>query len=210
MKNTRLDLQQFIAAFCSCGAFGGRAFWSRTVSRNHTFPSAQRPAGFVHTLATLAVVLMVMGGCTNDDEQTAFEREAFQPASAYTRTDDRGSVISADQDDWRVAPLYAGLVDVEPAFPNPVQTTGRLMLHVMVGGLDVINGLAVSVYHPDETLETIWISQESPLSPGLLSIPVSPLELGRYATVESARGLHRIILFDGRQNVLSYGDVQVE
>lgn len=163
-------------------------------------------------LGILAPILLLsaLNGCTNDDEQVAFERDAFQTAAGYTRTDERGVTISQDPDDWRISPLYMGLVEVDPLFPNPAMTSGQARLHVMVGGIDALSGLAAAVYHPDEVLETLWISQESPVPPGLHAITLSPVEMGRLPTVESARGLHRIIVFDGRQNVISYGDVMVQ
>lgn len=150
-------------------------------------------------------------GCSSDDdEQRVFERKAFQEPSGITRTNSSGAIQSEDSDDWRVSPFYSGLVQVEPAFPNPSIATDRVNIHVTVNSIDVIRGLLVGVYDPAYGVRVIWSLYENPLPVGLQVIQVNTMLFGRFNTIESARGLHRVILFDGNENVLSYGDILVE
>jgi hypothetical protein len=56
----------------------------------------------------------------------------------------------------------------------------------------------------------LYTVSQNPVPPGLTSIPINPIELGRFNSPESARGIHRLIIYDNRQNIISYGDVRVE
>jgi len=160
---------------------------------------------------TLALLLVMSVGCSsNDDEQRIFEREAFQEPSGLTRTNASGAIQAEDSDDWRVSPYYAGLVQVDPAFPNPAFASDLVNLHVTVNSIDAIRGLLVGVYDPAYGVRVIWSLYENPLPVGLQVIQLNTLLLGRFNTIESARGLHRVILFDSNENVLSYGDILVE
>lgn len=167
-------------------------------------------------LSLLALVLallvssVVLSCSSDDDEQRRFERKAFQEPKSITVTNQAGKVQSQDSDDWQVSPYFAGLVQVEPAFPNPTFATETMNIHVTVNALDAIDGLLVGVFDPAFESRIIWSLYESPLQPGLQVIQFDTMLLGRFNTIESARGLHRIILFDRHQNVLSYGDILIE
>lgn len=157
------------------------------------------------------LVPWVMLSCSSeDDEQRTFERMAFQEPKGITVTNQAGKVQSEDPDDWQVSPYYAGLVQVEPAFPNPTFAAGMMNIHVIVNAIDAIDGLLVGVFDPAFENRIIWSLYESPLPTGLQVIEFNTMLLGRFNTIESARGLHRVILFDRHQNVLSYGDVLIE
>ena len=157
------------------------------------------------------MALLIAAGCGGvDDEQMAFERKAYRDAEGFTRTDASGRIVEEDGDDWRISPVFGGLMRVEPAFPNPVCATCPLYIHVTADVIDPMNGLYIAVHSPGEYTRIVWSAQAGMLEPGLYVARLSPLELGRYGSVESARGLHRLILFDSREQVLSYGDVLVE
>jgi hypothetical protein len=163
--------------------------------------------------ALLLTILLAgcLGGCAFEkEEQRRFENDAYSNPKNITITDAKGGVSSRDRDDWRISPLYVGLVRVDPAFPNPSTTLGRIEIHVMVDGLFAVNGLYALVHEPGISTRVVWSLDQSPLPPGLHVITLNPLDLSRLGTVEDARGLHRIVITDRRENVLTYGDVMVE
>lgn len=156
------------------------------------------------------LLLILITGCENSEDQKVFENEALQVADNFTSTSANGEIVREDPDDWRISPFYQGLVEVRPAYPNPVQTTDQLFLEIRVTGIDAVYGLDVLVFYPDGTVKVLYEDFQQPIPTGLSVIPLNPLLLGRFNTVESARGLHRLIVTDGSETIISYGDVQVE
>lgn len=161
----------------------------------------------------LILFLFAAAGCGQDDDQREFEREAYQLPDGITETEGNGTIISEDPDDWRTSPFFQGLIFVEPAFPNPVTISDLLNIEIDVTGFDAVSGLTVAVLIENAAnaqFRPLFTVNQNPLPPGFTSININPLELGRFNTPESARGLHRLIIFDNRQNIISYGDVLVE
>jgi len=168
---------------------------------------------FLPGIILLAFLAFSVAGCSQDDDQRDFEQEAFSFPEGFTETDGSGKVISEDPDDWRTAPFFQGLVFVDPAFPNPVQVSGQLMINIEIAGIEAVSGLSVVVLiesGANPELRPVYTDPQSPMPTGISVISISPIQLGRFNTVESARGLHRLIILDGRNNVISYGDVMVE
>ncbi len=161
-------------------------------------------------IITGILLITITAGCGQNQDQRDFESEAFRTADGFTETSDTGEILSEDPDDWRIAPFFQGLVEVRPAYPNPVQTTDQLKIDVEVTGIEAVSGLQLFVYYFDDSIKPVYSDQRSPLPPGLSVISVNPIELGRFNTVESARGLHRVVLTDGNENIITYGDIKVE
>lgn len=158
------------------------------------------------------VVLLLLQGCGQDDDQQQFEQEAFQLPEGITETEN-GTPQNEDPDDWRTSPFFSGLVEVTPAYPNPVLTTEQLTIDVNISGIDAVSTITVAVLIADGSnsqLRPLNSITENPVPPGLSTLRINPVQLGRFNTAESARGLHRIILYDNRDNIISYGDVRVE
>lgn len=174
------------------------------------------PPAFPRPPAVLALLFMfsiVVSSCGQDDDQLAFEEQAFSLPQNITETDPSGKIVNEDPDDWRTAPFFQGLVFVNPAFPNPVQVSDRLDINVEITGIEAVSGLRVVVLlgsGPTIEFKPLYTSSERPLPPGLTVASINPVELGRFNTVESARGIHRVVLLDNRENVISYGDIRVE
>jgi len=161
-------------------------------------------------LITGILLIVMAAGCSQNRDQRDFENQAFRSPDGFTQTSPSGEVLDSDPDDWRIAPFFQGLVEVRPAYPNPVQTTGQVKIDVEVTGIEAVSGLRLVVFYFDDTIEPVYIDQRAPLPPGLSVINVNPIELGRFNTVESALGLHRVILMDGNENIITYGDIKVE
>lgn len=150
--------------------------------------------------------------CSPSEDQLQFEQEAYRLPVGFTQTNDRGIVQREDIDDWRVAPMYYRLITVNPIYPNP--TSGNdLRLQVYVERTEAIFGLEVVRVDP-RGIPTRYISlyrnTQAPLPPGILTITI-PFRVifPQYPSFDE-RGLHRIILFDNRNTVISYGDVMLE
>lgn len=160
----------------------------------------------------LLITVLFCAACNRNDAQREFEREAYRIPENYTQTDHKGGILSQDVDDWRIAPLFQGLVDINPPFPNPVNSNEFIQFEIAVTGVQSVSGLEVIVQFdgsdPNSGFKTLYFETQT-LNAGLTTFRINPLELGRTDVVESARGLHRIYIFDGSQNMISYGDVQV-
>lgn len=156
------------------------------------------------------VVCLLVAGCSSNDSQREFENEAFALPDGFTRTNDRGQVVNGevDSDDWRIGPFFQGLALVDPAFPNPVLTNGLLTINLQVTGLDAVSGVRVYVLHDFNRPTFLYQDFRTPLPPGLISINLNPLDIARIR--ENPQGLYRLIITDGRDNVITYGDIKIE
>lgn len=160
-------------------------------------------------LLLLILVCPVMANCSGNEDQRDFEREALSTPSGYTQTDGSGAVTGqTDSNDWRVAPFFQGLVEIRPAYPNPVQTTENVSIDIVVTGVESVNGYEVVVWFETGSIKTVH--GFTPLHPGENRATISAIELGMVNTPESAVGLKRVLIFDGRDNLISYGDILVQ
>jgi len=165
---------------------------------------------FPKFLLLLLISLSTLFGCGQSDDQRRFEQQALQPANGFTRTAPDGTVIESDPDDWRVAPFFQGLVEISAAYPNPVLTNNQVTIEFFVTGIEAVMGLEVVVRYDDGFFRSVYVNDTAPFPPGLTLVQINPLELGRFGTAESARGLHRVIFFDRNENIITYGDIMVE
>lgn len=163
-------------------------------------------------IASASLSLSVQSCSSTDDAQREFEREAFRTPSGITETDGSGNIISTDPDDWRVGPLFAGFVEVQqPAYPNP--TTGQIVtIELLITGLGAVNGLDVLTLDDRNFFRRLFFDERRPLPVGFTQIIINPVQFapGGSGTISGARGLHRVFIFDGRDNLISYGDIRVE
>ncbi len=178
-----------------------------------TLPFSARLKSTLYAFLMAMLLLFSAAACGQNDDQRDFEREAFSLPDGITETDERGQIIDGneDPDDWRIAPFFAGLVFIDPLpGPNPVPIGDRITFEISSPFIDGISFLEIIVLIQDGTNfqpRSVYGPARFELSE---SISIDPVLFGRTGTAESARGLHRIILLDGRDAVISYGDVLVE
>jgi hypothetical protein len=165
---------------------------------------------FYKKLLLLAVLisLFLIAGCNQSSDQRDFEREAFNLPDGITETSNNGSIVNSDPDDWRIAPFFQGVVEVDPAYPNPVLSSEQVSLDVVVTGVESVTGLRVYAYYGDNNIRPVFQDLRSPVPPGLTSLPLSPLDIAQFR--ENPQGIYRIVLVDASENVISYGDIRVE
>ncbi len=157
-------------------------------------------------LPLLTCLLVLASACDSSiDQQDAFFEEAAQVPSGFTETNDRGSIVSVDEDDWRTAPFYRGRVRVSPVFPNPGTQTGPINLTVAILFSDAVQrGLVVRARRSDGVLITLDTVQRT--QPGNYVLTFNAATLGR-------TGLVRLFILDSIGNasgdIISYGDLMI-
>lgn len=172
----------------------------------HFVPNMPKIHSFFFILLCSAFLVL---SCTRNDAQRDFEKEAYSAPNNYTETTSQGAVKSADEDDWRTSPLFQGLIEIVPPFPNPVQTNQAVQFEVEVTGVQSINGLEVLVRLPDNSFRSLYQSNQT-LQPGLTTFQINPIEFALNGNPEGARGLNRVYIFNASSQMISYGDIMVE
>lgn len=153
--------------------------------------------------------LLLLGSCTRDDDQFEFEQQAYSPPNNFTETTSQGEIVSRDEDDWRTSPLFQGLIEIVPPYPNPTNTSMAIQFEVEVTGVQSVSGLDVLTRFEDGSFRSLYQSFET-LEPGLTTFSINPMELSQFGDANGARDLHRIYIFNANQQMISYGDVMVE
>ena len=156
------------------------------------------------------LLLALRAGCSRDSDQENFERQAFSTPENITRTSATGEVLQNDPDDWRIAPMFQGFVDIiQPPFPNP-SSGQRFTLEILITGLESIFGLEVYTRNSFGRPVMIFSDSRRPLPPGILDINIEPAWLSTSGSYSGAIGLHRIFIYDGSGNMITYGDLEVQ
>lgn len=146
--------------------------------------------------------------CTNNDDQNRFEAEAYSVPSGYTETDSQRNIINTDEDDWRISPLYAGLIRVvDPPFPNPVTYGLEFEIYIRVDAAPAGSSIQLYYFNDRDTRPTILDSQ--PVVDDFDDV-VFRITTDHFGTGTQARGLHRLLVFDGNQRIISYGDLLIK
>jgi len=157
----------------------------------------------------------ILYSCSKSSDQQEFEDRAFSTPENITEMTVTGEPVPGrtDPDDWRIAPMFRGFVEIQtPAHPNPVSINSSLQIDVNIIGIESVQGLAVFVFKDrrENLVGPIFLEDPSTISPGLISIILDPSQFSRTSNLQEALGLHRILIFDQRDNLISYGDVRVE
>ena len=153
--------------------------------------------------------LLLLASCTRNDAQRDFEESAYSLPRNYTETNNQGQVIETDEDDWRTSPLFQGLVEIIPVYPNPTTINQAVQFEVEVTGVRSVNGIEVMTRFQDNSFRSMYQDFET-LEPGLTTFQVNPLEFAQFGNPEGARGLNRVFIFDASGQMISYGDILVE
>jgi len=144
---------------------------------------------------------LLLAACDTQGQQNDFVDDAGLPPSGYTATSALGEIISEDRDDWRTAPIYAGKIRVDPAYPNP--STGQFVT-VPVSILEFGGIQGGVVLRAEDNQGTLRLLDEilDANQPGAYIMRFSPTVIGR-------TGLLRLFVFDRLGELISYGDLRV-
>jgi len=161
-----------------------------------------------------AILLMLSLGllisCKQDAGQEEFVRQAFASPSGFTQTKSNGQIISNDPDDWRIGPMFQGLIEVN-AVPYVNPSVGLpFRFELLVTGLEAVSGLQIYSRDSFGRSFVVYNDNRRPLPPGLIDIVLEPSWLTPSRIYSEAIGLNRIFVYDGNGNLITYGDLKVE
>ena len=158
----------------------------------------------------ISVLIVVISACTNTEEQVNFEKDAFKTPVSFTETNSAGEIISRDNDDWRVSPVYINVVEVfRPAYPNPT-VVQNVTIEFLVSGIESVSGLVCYVLRQDRSLSQVYRNSNNVLPTGLISIQLDPSIFALSGTISGSQGLHRLLFYDLNDRLITYGDVKIE
>lgn len=158
---------------------------------------------------TAAALLLALAGCDSgvSEAQRAFNDQGFfGAASGITRVTAGGETLSRDPDDWRVGPAFGtAVLSVFFDGPNPVRDNQEASIT-----LDLTRGLGsgVTLFYRDTRGDYIPVPQLAPVDvsgPGFPTFRVAGSDLSPLGRP----GVFRVLLLDGRDNVVTYGDIEV-
>lgn len=155
-------------------------------------------------VAAVGLAAALLFGCDTQGEQDDFARDASAPPAGFVRTPDGSEIVSEDLDDWRTAPVYAGKISIRPAYPNPAAVNDFVTVPFSVTTFEeVIAPVQLKTIRESDrlliTLETIDRASD----PGSYAFTFSAARVG-------SSGLHRLFIFDGAGELVSYGDLMIE
>lgn len=157
----------------------------------------------------LLIPVLYLGGCVKNDAQREFEEEAYSPPVNFTETNNQSEVLNRDDDDWRTSPIFQGLVNIIPPYPNPANTDQLIQFHIDVTGVQSVSGIEVLTRFDNGDFRSLYENFET-LHTGYNDFRINPIEFGQFGSVEEARGLHRVFIYNGNQQLISYGDIMIE
>jgi hypothetical protein len=157
-------------------------------------------------------LLMLLGAlqvtCTRVDGQEEFEAEAFRPVSGFTRTSAIGQIQHNDEDDWRISPLYQQLVFLTPAYPNPTSGQNVTLEVSLPAGTSLIR---IDIFVISDNLPRRFITSVEVSNTSFFEvISINPRWFSLTSSLNDVRGLNRLLLYDARGRLISYGDIMVE
>lgn len=159
------------------------------------------------TLLILVFVAFMGWSCANDDAQSKFEVQAYGEPANYTETNFQGDIVRNDTDDWRISPLYQGLASVQPIFPNPVQFGTNVTLKIDIKGAPASSSIEVG--YLNQSNQWIFLQQQDLQNDfELLTFLITTRQFG--SSLSQAQGIKRMLVFDGNQRLISYGDILIQ
>jgi hypothetical protein len=167
----------------------------------------------IRTILLLLALLLpaTLAGCDSIDAQRTFEDEASRVPEGITRMDVDGNLISADESDWRTSPAYRGLFAITvPAYPNPARLDQFMTIQFRVTGFDTLPGGLYLRGFTDTGRAIILDERRDATSSGIYWFTFSPSLLRDTGNPDVGPRIYRVFIFDARQTLVSYGDIQIQ
>ena len=169
-------------------------------------------------IALLLFVLsgLLFAGCSKSDDQRQFEEEALQQPRNITKTDASGNITgSSDPDDWRIGPMYQGLINIgnfsepQPPFPNPVNFNSDLHIYFTQLVSDEISRLEIYKLTEFNNRQVVRLYDEFEINSTFNDLRISGSSIAD-GEGSGASDIYRLLIYDGRGNLITYGDVEVQ
>lgn len=172
---------------------------------------------FQYPTLLLIAGFLIVAGCSKSNDQREFENQSLSTPSNFTTTPTQGEITDNDPDDWRVSPMYRGLINIgtgissfQPPYPNPMDFNQNITINIYLSNIDNLDRLEVYSF------ETVSEAGKPPIairdnisSPSLVTIQLSGQEISGPSGGSQANGLYRIRILDGDLNVVTYGDIKI-
>jgi len=168
------------------------------------------------SISIFLFVACLVAGCSKSNDQRKFEDQALTTPNNYTQTDGQGNVIDKDEDDWRVSPMYRGLItigtpDNQPPYPNPLSFNQQLTINIYIRSIETLNRMEVYAFKfPSQANAPAIAFREDLSSPTLETFTLSGESISGSPGGSQATGLYRILIYDGQRNLITYGDISIE
>lgn len=161
------------------------------------------------------LIILLFSGCSKSDDQREFENQALAVPNGITPTDAGGEPTgSVDPDDWQVGPMYEGRIsigfsDSEAPHPNPLGYNQNLTLNIKFNVSDPVDALEIRKFRlPSDSYYTqLRFYQQDQLST-FNTITIEGQNIAEGPGAE-ARTTYRLLIYDGNQNLISYGDIEI-
>ncbi len=156
-------------------------------------------------LSLCVLVALLLPGCDSQrDAQEEFVARAEGAAEGFVRTDAAGAILEDDPDDWRTAPLFAGRISFRPAYPNPTTGEPVTLSFTTLEFNAVTDRMTLRYRDPADPRRLPLLDEITNASQtGGHDFRFSPTQIG-------VKGLHRLFVFDGFGELVTYGDVMLE
>lgn len=160
---------------------------------------------------------LIIGGCSKSDDQRQFENESLSAPNDYTVTPTAGEITDNDPDDWRISPMYRGLINIgtgissfQPPYPNPIDFNQDITINIYISNIDNLDQIEVYSFEfvSDAGKPPIAVRNDI-TSPSLISLRVNGQDISGKSGGSQANGLYRIRILDGDLNVITYGDIKI-
>lgn len=161
------------------------------------------------------IIVFSFAGCSKSDDQRDFENHALNPPSGITETNSSGEIVgNTDQDDWRVGPMYRGLISIgyteSPApYPNPLGYNQNLTLEIKFHVSDPVDAIEIRKFRTvgEQPVQIRYLQQDELTGFNTVTLPGKEIAYGEGS---NASDTYRLMIYDGNYNLISYGDIKIE
>ncbi|NGP88567.1 hypothetical protein [Fodinibius halophilus] len=160
---------------------------------------------------------LLLLNCSKSDDQRDFESEAFTTPDGITHTNTSGKVVgNVDNDDWNISPMYRGLLQVKSNItdyphPNPLGYNEDLTLQVKSNVSDAVEGMKIYKFRFPKNANSFLIKElnDTDLGSAITTITIDGALIAENSSAD-ARTTYRILIYDNKENLISYGDIRIE
>ncbi|WP_138429139.1 hypothetical protein [Fodinibius saliphilus] len=169
------------------------------------------------SISTILCALLILINCSKSDDQRKFEDKALATPDGITHTNTSGKVVgSVDDRDWNISPMYGGLLQIKSNItdyphPNPLGYNQNLTLQIKSNASDVIDGIKIYKFRfpGNSNYPLIKELSNNDLSSAVTTVSIDGALIAENSSSD-ARTTYRLMIYDNNENLISYGDIQID